>query len=951
MSDGGRFEPPETPEERLARFQAKLSAAAATAQAAAAEQPDRGSEVATTSGNIPAVAMKSKMAEHRAALIHSQNALKAAHEELKNEMDRQLRDAMEILGPIKQQVAQMEEGIWTVNLYLGRDEEITQLLDGEPAGAETPLTLRQTVLFWDEEVAALAEQGGMDYSDVDLFDEWISDPKHRDIVIPEAKGVVAIKPRRLSKDYGNSRENLHKDAPNTQTHFIGRNGDRLLRRTTGFDVGHRLVPSGDEFTSLVKKKVRDYSAGTEEYKTIEPGSREWMEAEKAADARTRHYMRIAMILQGLIDRTTVFHPINPTNLLQPEAYADGTVVMLADAELALTTGRKPFYEWLKELNADLRPGMRIVGAFGYGTLERGDRYETSRVSPRSAEGPESLVIHTIDSRRQGGLAFKYARTQKTWIRDEWGTEELRLPKTRASCLVFPSDKFIIAFDPVSIEDLDYYLNSRTERHAYADMMPLLHAVRDAKIAERDAEAPFRAMLAAQIDEAHGPIHDTAALELEIESLVDWWKVTNKHHRALVLADVTGGRNDKSSAEEGKALRMIVTEYALRLKADDRQEADAEAAAVKHLRGLYPDAMFIGRARDGKVVAFVPQPRKFDKTVVAQNVWIREVKVGITLKGKTAVRDFVLAGTRASKMRTLFENETWAQWDRLANPNEHLTDDELTAVSKEATEMGVDYIANGWYDRRGTHHAGEKEGALHLATTFDKKRKLKVYAHPKALPFNPDDPIKARKTHYVSYVEVEYRVKKVGSKVTVKRHSGTHSSTWSTVGFGDTNLDLPWYTEGARWHRPGLVEFHQEVFDEAMRVRAVTDERNKLHDALTRLVDHAMRSIEDQWVAARKAEQYARFLEDYADPSLWEGHEKTLKTPQFDHKYLSQWGNNQKVTPIYTQLTMLVEAGVDLVGMSVTEIAAAAVKLGATEWEVPEDMASIVIGVPEPDEYE
>lgn len=50
------------------------------------------------------------------------------------------------IGPLRQRLEQMQEVMWTVDLYLGRDESLRLLRDGQPAPADTPITIRQR--FW-----------------------------------------------------------------------------------------------------------------------------------------------------------------------------------------------------------------------------------------------------------------------------------------------------------------------------------------------------------------------------------------------------------------------------------------------------------------------------------------------------------------------------------------------------------------------------------------------------------------------------------------------------------------------------------------------------------------------------------------------------------------------------------------------------------------------------------
>ena len=67
--------------------------------------------------------------------------------------------ATALIMPLRKLVAQLEESLWMVDLYLGRQEEIRCLQDGEAAPADTPIIIRQAVLEMASECAVAAEVG------------------------------------------------------------------------------------------------------------------------------------------------------------------------------------------------------------------------------------------------------------------------------------------------------------------------------------------------------------------------------------------------------------------------------------------------------------------------------------------------------------------------------------------------------------------------------------------------------------------------------------------------------------------------------------------------------------------------------------------------------------------------------------------------------------------------
>ncbi len=133
------------------------------------------------------------------------------------------------------------------------------------------------VLAMDEESAVNAEGNGIDFRSVDAFDEWVTcDPAHLQQVLPEERGVVAIMARRSEIDYKDPWANKEYNKRNRHTYFLIRNGGALYRMDTNFEVGYRLVPARNEFTSM----FLDRHTG----QPLVPGTDKWLAAEKLAGA-------------------------------------------------------------------------------------------------------------------------------------------------------------------------------------------------------------------------------------------------------------------------------------------------------------------------------------------------------------------------------------------------------------------------------------------------------------------------------------------------------------------------------------------------------------------------------------------------------------------------------------------------------------------------------------------
>lgn len=937
-------EMPETAQDRIARLLDQTEAAKRDVEALT--EPEAVSKaLAPVASEVPAETQRRQMAEVRARAMRQQQEIARLEQEMRAEMEAQISQMRAVMAPLKKQIAQMEEGIWTANLYLGAGEEIVTILDGEPAPADTPLTLRQQVLSMDEETAAHADAGGIDARNLDVFDTWIADPEHLAQVLPEPKGVVVLVPRRRGRDYQDPWVDERLNKENRWSYWLIRNGDRLYRMRTDYVVGKHLIPRVDEFTALFTRRKSGRHGESEQ---IVPGTRAWDKAVEAQGARERHYMRMALILQGLIDRTTVFHPLPAAgiNLLSGQTFGDGTAVLVRDAEHALADGRDEFYDWLKRLNGELRVGMRIMGVFSTAKFkDAGDEYSernhyspNGRITPRAsssyeADKPRDASLYRLESKRTvsgvQGLAFKFDRTREREYRDEWGRIEYRAPKTKATCVILPGDRFILPFDLVTVEEMRYYLGSRVNRHAYEDMFPLLHVAIEAKQAEQAAEQPFRDLLAAELVKADPALAaatsgdpDLVAAHAALDPLVDWWKVGNKHHRAL----------HGEPAAEKAAINAIVAEHVASATSATTQTGDAAAedAMVDRLRTLDPSIFVIARKRDGGYLAFAPQPRRYtNPAATRQDLWAREhttTKTGKVIK----TRDWLIVGSRAEGLRVLFrDEEVWATWDRFTVPSEDLTDPEIDEVIAALMPRVVDEVRTGWVNHAWHKVTGPIEvlplGIAHKRTDKQFQVWMTETTDPAALTEAPRADTGSHRgpdlTFHEHYVTVSWtKTPKDGLVLadradwTLREHKGGSYS-----GGGDETRPWRYVWNGAEQGPGEVIAYAQGQAHAADRTRRIAEHKDA-HAVLVKPTETSLKVLRRGIRDLLEQRAYAAFLAEYLDPALWDGHVKTLRrgysSDPFEPNFAA--GRYYRGVPetLCRALDLLTDAGVAHDGLSV-----------------------------------
>lgn len=517
------------------------------------------------------------------------------------EMERRRREMavfMDQLGVIvaefEKKIQKIMRVITTIELYLGINEELFQIQEGPLAPADTPITFRQKVLYMDEEIGHWGG-GGLDWTNIEWFDEWLTVPENLQQVFPEPKGLVVFRPRRKDKDYRTddwqysaqmNRENAFR------TYILIRNGDNIYRvYTDNIIILPRLFPLRKELQALmdtVQKEMNEAEGWSNE------DERKAKSQDKIDDALYQ-YKKRAILMQGLIDRTEVFHPLpaEKINIFKLDELGD-KVRFIYDDEEALPSGRKSFHDWWTELDEKIDHGSRILITGNYSGYHRDD-YADRYYLAASAGGLKNVPdkpkagVYQVE-RFRSSWAKQYRETEyreklkelegsgkkfidegevkgKTWrqadkntgsktiysIRkfedDEeltilykpdavvyggWGSYESNDRKVRARFKIRKDDDFLINYDLVTLEEVEFYLKSRVDRPNYLDMMPVLENMKKFLLKEQANEAEFVRFLAQRNAAKLGMTEEEAAAR--VREAISWWKFKNKIKRAITKDD-------------------------------------------------------------------------------------------------------------------------------------------------------------------------------------------------------------------------------------------------------------------------------------------------------------------------------------------------------------------------------------------------------------------------------
>src|SRR6185503_10817713 len=85
----------------------------------------------------------------------------------------------------------------------------------------------------------------------------------------------------------------------------------------------------------------------------------WGSDKRRAEEALESYRKMQLFIQGLVDRSEVFDPKDPSlQMHKPETYGK-FVRFVYDDELTFPVGREPYKDWKKRLNDQIAIGSRV----------------------------------------------------------------------------------------------------------------------------------------------------------------------------------------------------------------------------------------------------------------------------------------------------------------------------------------------------------------------------------------------------------------------------------------------------------------------------------------------------------------------------------------------------------------------------------------------------------------
>jgi hypothetical protein len=355
-----------------------------------------------------------------------------AHENLVVWMKAQTLPMQGAVEGMKDCIAEIEGRVFNVSLYAGLSEEVVQITKGAPAQFTDRLHILQRLLYMDEEALLNYRHGGMKFKHLEAFDAWLAKPENLNRALPFQRSLVAFRVRRNKKDFewdGTIEQiifNLDKEGLDKLTFLYIRNGERLYRLNCDLEFGDLIFPGKDEldlsepmmskvFCSRVEKLITkrhydelvkesegknrkmkewekanpdkewidrphefDSHFNSDRYESFNTSSVYYDEMKEEVASRVEHYNRIALIVQGLYDRSEILHPHPPVKLWSSEGFAS-VIELVYDGSNTLNYGEPPDFEAYRMVcNSSFKTGSIAVGQEHYWSVQEAQK-ESSRM--------------------------------------------------------------------------------------------------------------------------------------------------------------------------------------------------------------------------------------------------------------------------------------------------------------------------------------------------------------------------------------------------------------------------------------------------------------------------------------------------------------------------------------------------------------------------------------------
>jgi hypothetical protein len=393
----------------------------------------------------------------------------------------------------------------TLDVYLGTNVELIEVKRGKGAKKTDKVAVYQELIYMDEECLINAGYGGADYNDIDKFFKALkADDNLVNRVLPFERQLVVIRPRREKKAYSeNSILDGLMNKPNFECFVLIRNGENIHAVFSEMTTMPRLFPSTSEM---------DAPFNGRDGRNITKEDIEYVSSRNKMDQVIAHYKRVLLLIQGVYERDIegdVFGilPIEQdgqkAQLLDPAAQI--ACFNFISEESKIGDGKQDYDKWINGLNSKIVVGSRIMVCSSIineencsGLFTNTIHYDTRQaMTPADDQFKTSFTVLNNGGRRMIKIeassdSYESSNIPRNyWLDLEGGSGEI------TACGLHD----IICLDNITLEDIDYYLNSRQNRKYYKNYINLMFRVRRLVIEDEKRNDPFFQVIKSTLTEA------------------------------------------------------------------------------------------------------------------------------------------------------------------------------------------------------------------------------------------------------------------------------------------------------------------------------------------------------------------------------------------------------------------------------------------------------------------
>jgi hypothetical protein len=488
-----------------------------------------------TEGNIENFKLRVER-EHTLATIRA-NWIKEHVEEIGEAVkalmpyfEEQAAAALSVTEDVIRKVGNIQKGIESLDLYIGKDVEVETVHKGASAPAGLPLTIAQRKLFMNEEYSVWADvTDEFDYHDDKRFLKDLAENQSlRGQIFPSERAIVCMATRRTKKEYGDPFINAGKNRINREVFLLVRDGENIHRVFSPVEshlAADQLFPSKSEADGIFQGA---------DGSNIDYANVHYTDKLEKHENLALHYKRFLVLLAGLDHRLDLFGPFyegpKTTKFVSMQfqkehfrfihdASGEG---MLPQAE------RLSLNDWIKAQNTGLRSGSRVMCNF------------------RTLANPDTAPGMTKGNDKRDGYYFSRTMVEATGVRiasesngeivvycdtksDNWNSSD-KVLKSRVSITKFRPNAWTSGFgylvlDSINADELDWYIHDRDLREDFLQYIRLFKSAIAYLREQEKREVPIRCSLRTALED--GKIGDPVKHDEMINQAIQIWRADHR----------------------------------------------------------------------------------------------------------------------------------------------------------------------------------------------------------------------------------------------------------------------------------------------------------------------------------------------------------------------------------------------------------------------------------------